>query len=104
MLRRLKKDVLKELPDKTEEAVSVELTGEQRRLYEAHEERLRLFLEEAGRERQERLERSVEDIRRRFGKAAIGRAVTRLHGDLWSPDLEKTQVIHPVGLLKGSIS
>ena len=65
---------------------------------------LSLFLEEAGRERQERLERSVEDIRRRFGKAAIGRAVTRLHGDLWSPDLEKTQVIHPVGLLKGSIS
>ena len=46
VLRRLKKDVLKELPDKTEEAVSVELTGEQRRLYEAHEERLRLFLED----------------------------------------------------------
>ena len=64
---------------------------------------LNLFLEEETRERRERLERSVEDIRRRFGKAAIARAATRLHGDLWSPDLEKTQVIHPIGLLKASI-
>ena len=65
---------------------------------------LDLFQDEARRERQERLERSVEDLRRRFGKAVIGRAAARLHGDLWSPDLEKTQVIHPIGLLKGSIS
>ena len=64
---------------------------------------LDLFRDEAQRERQERLERSVEDIRRRFGKAAIVRAAARLHGDLWSPDLEKTQVIHPIGLLKASI-
>ena len=49
-------------------------------------------------------ERSVEEIRRRFGKAVIGRAAARLHTDLWSPDLEKTQVIHPIGLLKTSIS
>jgi DNA polymerase-4 len=65
---------------------------------------LDLFRDEARRERQERLERSVEDLRRRFGKAVIGRAAARLHGDLWSPDLEKTQVIQPIGLLKGSIS
>ena len=65
---------------------------------------LSLFREEEGRERQERLERSVEEIRRRFGKAAISRAAVRLHTDLWSPDLEKTQVIHPIGLLKSSIS
>ena len=63
-----------------------------------------LFREEAGREKQERLERSVEEIRRRFGKAVIGRAAARLHTDLWSPDLEKTQVIHPIGLLKTGIS
>ena len=50
VLRRLKKDVLKELPEKTEEAVTVELTGEQRRLYEAHEERLKLFLEKQSEE------------------------------------------------------
>ncbi len=65
---------------------------------------LSLFREEAGRERQERLERSVEDIRRRFGKAVIGRAATRLRGDLWTADLEKTQEVHPIGLLKASIS
>ena len=65
---------------------------------------LSLFREEAGREKQERLERSVEEIRRRFGKAVIGRAAARLHTDLWSPDLEKTQVIHPIGLLKTGIS
>ena len=38
------------------------------------------------------------------GKASVSRAAVRLHGDLWSPDLEKTQVIHPIGLLKSSIS
>ena len=61
---------------------------------------LSLFREEAEREREEKLERSVEELRRRFGKAVIGRAAARLHADLWSPDLEKTQVIHPIGLLK----
>ena len=61
---------------------------------------LSLFREEEGREKQERLERSVEELRRRFGKGVIGRAAARLHTDLWSPDLEKTQVIHPIGLLK----
>lgn len=61
---------------------------------------LSLFREEEGREKQERLERSVEELRRRFGKGVIGRTAARLHTDLWSPDLEKTQVIHPIGLLK----
>ena len=65
---------------------------------------LSLFREEKDREKQERLERSVEELRRRFGKAVIGRAAARLRGDLWSPDLEKTQVIHPIGLLKTGIS
>lgn len=45
ILRRLKRDVLKELPDKLEEVVTVELEGEQRRLYDAHVQRLKLYLE-----------------------------------------------------------
>ena len=50
ILRRLKKDVLKDLPDKLEETVSVELEGEQRRVYDAYAERLRLFLENQNKE------------------------------------------------------
>lgn len=41
ILRRLKADVLTELPDKLETVVRVELVGEQRRLYAASEQRLR---------------------------------------------------------------
>ena len=41
VLRRLKQDVLKELPDKQENVVMVALSGEQRKLYDAHEQRLR---------------------------------------------------------------
>ena len=36
-------------------------------------------------------------------RRGIVRAAARLHGDLWSPDLEKTQVIHPIGLLKAQL-
>ncbi len=41
VLRRLKQDVLKELPEKQENVVMVALDGEQRKLYDAHEQRLR---------------------------------------------------------------
>lgn len=41
VLRRLKQDVLKELPDKQENVVMVALDGEQRKLYDAHEQLLR---------------------------------------------------------------
>lgn len=41
VLRRLKEDVLKELPDKQENVVMVALSGEQRKLYNAHEQGLR---------------------------------------------------------------
>ena len=41
MLRRLKTDVLTDLPDKLESIVYASLEGEQRRLYDAHEQRLR---------------------------------------------------------------
>ena len=45
VLRRLKKDVLKDLPAKTEEAVFAKMEGEQDKLYRAHVQRLRLLLE-----------------------------------------------------------
>lgn len=41
ILRRLKRDVLPELPEKVETVVRVPLTGEQRKLYWAHEQSLR---------------------------------------------------------------
>ncbi|TPF86253.1 helicase [Bifidobacterium sp. UTCIF-37] len=43
--RRLKAQVLTDLPDKIETTVTVQLEGEQRRLYAAHEQRLRQQLE-----------------------------------------------------------
>lgn len=46
ILRRLKKDVLKELPEKLEEAIVVKMEGEQKALYEAYASRLRLSLEQ----------------------------------------------------------
>lgn len=45
VLRRLKKDVLKDLPDKLEENVYARLEGEQLELYNAHVARLRLSLD-----------------------------------------------------------
>lgn len=45
VLRRLKKDVLKDLPAKMEEAVFAKMEGEQEKLYRAHVQRLRLTLE-----------------------------------------------------------
>lgn len=44
ILRRLKRDVLLELPDKVEKTISVHLEGEQRKLYDAYAQRLRMFL------------------------------------------------------------
>lgn len=45
VLRRLKKDVLTDLPDKLEKVVYASLEGEQKELYLAHVGRLKLFLE-----------------------------------------------------------
>lgn len=50
ILRRLKKDVLKELPEKLEENRYVKLVGEQQKLYDAHVKRLQLLLEEKSEE------------------------------------------------------
>ena len=46
VLRRLKDDVLPDLPEKLESSVYVPLVGEQRKLYAAHEQRLRTELAE----------------------------------------------------------
>lgn len=43
--RRLKRQVLTDLPDKLETTLTVQLEGEQRKLYAAHEQRLRMQLE-----------------------------------------------------------
>ncbi len=45
ILRRLKKDVLKDLPEKIEENVFAKISGEQLRLYDAHVQRMRLSLD-----------------------------------------------------------
>lgn len=45
ILRRLKKEVLADLPDKIEKNTYIPLEGEQRKLYEAHVQRLKLMLE-----------------------------------------------------------
>lgn len=45
VLRRLKKDVLKDLPDKIEKDMYVKLDGEQEKLYEAHVKRLQMVLD-----------------------------------------------------------
>ncbi|WP_080797033.1 DEAD/DEAH box helicase [Arabiibacter massiliensis] len=57
MLRRLKTDVLRELPDKLESIVYAPLTGEQLRLYAAHEQRLR---EELTAQRKNKNDRSFD--------------------------------------------
>ena len=50
LLRRRKKDVLKELPDKIEKDTYIKLETEQQQLYDAHVKRLRLFLEKQNEE------------------------------------------------------
>ena len=45
ILRRLKKDVLKDLPDKIEETICAKLENEQQDLYKAHLQRLKMTLE-----------------------------------------------------------
>lgn len=45
VLRRLKKEVLTDLPDKLEECVYARMEGEQQSLYDAHVQRLRILLD-----------------------------------------------------------
>lgn len=50
VLRRLKKDVLTDLPDKLEENMYARLEGEQRKLYDAHVQRMRMMLDKTSEE------------------------------------------------------
>ena len=50
VLRRLKKEVLTDLPDKLEENMFVQLTGEQQKLYDAHVKRMMLMLDKQSEE------------------------------------------------------
>ncbi len=50
VLRRLKQDVLTDLPDKLEENVYAKLEGEQRKLYDAHVQRMRMMLDKTSEE------------------------------------------------------
>lgn len=50
MLRRLKKDVLKDLPEKLEKNMFTPLTGEQEDLYRAHVQRLEVLLSKQSQE------------------------------------------------------
>lgn len=50
VLRRLKKDVLTDLPDKLEENVYAKLEGEQQKLYNAHVQRMRMMLDKTSEE------------------------------------------------------
>lgn len=45
VLRRLKKDVLRDLPDKLEENMYVKMEGEQQKLYDAHVQKIKLLLD-----------------------------------------------------------
>jgi SNF2 family DNA or RNA helicase len=47
VLRRLKKEVLTDLPDKLEESIFTQLEGEQQKLYDAHVKRLQIMLDKS---------------------------------------------------------
>jgi len=59
-----------------------------------------MFENEEQRNRRERLERTVDDIRRRFGHYAIGRAVTSADNTLTNINPKDDHIIHPVGYFK----
>ncbi|MDD3919643.1 MAG: DNA polymerase IV [Eubacteriales bacterium] len=65
-------------------------------------QQLRLFEDEAQLERMERLERSIDDIRRRFGHYAICRAVCTMDKTLANINPKDDHNIHPVGFFKPS--
>ncbi len=50
VLRRTKKNVLSDLPEKTEEVLDAKLEGEQKKLYDAHVQRLKLLLSDKSEE------------------------------------------------------
>lgn len=61
---------------------------------------LSLFSDEARRQRAERAELAVDDIRRRFGYHAIGRAIFLSDGRIGRMNPKEENTIHPVGYLQ----
>lgn len=64
---------------------------------------LTMYGDELQRERQMRLEQTVDDVRRRFGHYAIGRAVYSLDPKLRQFNAKGDHVIHPIGFFKGPV-
>ncbi|MGM9522364.1 MAG: DNA polymerase IV [Oscillospiraceae bacterium] len=63
-------------------------------------DQISLFESPEQREKHERLERAVDNIRRRFGHYSIGRAVTTIDSTLTNINPKDDHVIHPVGYFK----
>lgn len=61
---------------------------------------INLFEDEEKREKLERLEYMMDDIRRRFGHYAIGRAATMADKTLTTINPKEDHIIHPVGYFK----
>ena len=59
-----------------------------------------LFEDAAKREHMECLERTMDDIRRRFGHYSIGRAITTEDHTLTNINPKDDHTIHPVGFFK----
>ncbi|MBR4669164.1 MAG: DEAD/DEAH box helicase [Butyrivibrio sp.] len=75
VLRRLKKDVLKDLPEKLEENIYASMTDEQERLYKAHLQRVKLMVDS----------KSEEDIKK--DRIVILSELTRLRQICCDPGL-----------------
>ena len=62
---------------------------------------LDLFMNEQRREKQEKLDRAVDDIRRRFGYHSVQRAFMHQDKILSSLDEQGSHTVHPVGYFNG---
>ena len=65
----------------------------------ANARQLSLFNDEANRERMERLEYTIDDIRRRFGHRTVGRAMLSIDDKLGKLDAKADHIIHPIGYM-----
>lgn len=63
---------------------------------------MNLFEDPVRREKRERLETTVDDLRRRFGNHAVARAVTMRDASLGTINPKDDHIIHPVGYFKPS--
>jgi DNA polymerase-4 len=61
---------------------------------------LSLFGDEERRQKQEALDRAVDEVRRRFGHFAIQRASVMADGSLGSINPKGDHIIHPVGFFR----